>query len=166
MGTLYRRFPTKQALIDEVVGEGRVRLLRLAQDAATRTDGTGLEELLWSAAEFQAEQLGYLDRLWNQSDAQLAALHEFRAIMAHLLVSAQEHGQIRPDVVRADLTVLFWSLRGVIESTRGIAPLAWRRQLELTIAGMRPVSDGRFRAELRGRALSEAEAARAIGAQR
>src|ERR1700759_2475171 len=60
MGTLYRRFPTKQALIDELVGEARRGLLARARAAAEYSDGTGLEVLLVSAGALQAEQLGCL----------------------------------------------------------------------------------------------------------
>jgi hypothetical protein len=31
-----------------------------------------------------------------------------------------------------------WSMRGVLETTRANAPDAWRRHLDLVIAGMRP----------------------------
>jgi hypothetical protein len=34
----------------------------------------------------------------------------------------------------------FWSIRGVIETTRGAAPEAWRRHLDILIAGMRPAA--------------------------
>jgi hypothetical protein len=36
-----------------------------------------------------------------------------------------------------DLTIILWSIRGVIETTRGAAPDAWRRHLDILIAGLR-----------------------------
>jgi len=98
MGTLYRRFPTKQALIDELVGSLRRELLELARDAAERTDGTGLEELLLRAGHLQAEPRGCVERLWRHSDTKLKTMTEFRQILREQLASAQEHGRIRPDV--------------------------------------------------------------------
>ena len=163
MGTLYRRFPTKQALIDELVGEGRRSLLALARTASERTDGTGLEELLWSAGRFMADQLGCLHPVWDQSDAELDAMRDFRRILGRLLHSAQAAGQVRADATRTDLSTVLWSLRGVIETTRTVAPLTWRRHLELLIAGLRPV-DGLFAGDLRERPLSDADARRITGA--
>ena len=160
MGTLYRRFPTKQALIDELVGEARSGLLVRAKAAAELPDGTGLEALLLSAGQLQADQLGCLHQLWNQSDAEFEALREFRGILAQLLVVAQRHGRIRDDVTRTDISIILWSIRGVIETTRGTAPNAWRRHLELLVAGLRPVADGPFASPLRERPLSEAGARR------
>jgi AcrR family transcriptional regulator len=138
MGTLYRRFPHKQALIDELVGGVRRELLVLAQTAAQRADGFGLEELLFHAGQLQADQPGCLQRLWSHSDAELDRLQEFRRVLVTLLDCAQQHGRIRLDVTSTDVTMLLWSLRGVIETTRDVAPTAWRRHLELLIAGFRP----------------------------
>jgi AcrR family transcriptional regulator len=164
MGTLYRRFPTKQALIDELVGEARRKLLALARSAEELTDGTGLEQLLWSAGEFQAGQLGCLHQVWDQSDAELDAMRDFRRILTRLLTDAQSSGRVRADVTRTDLSLALWSVRGVVETTRNVAPLAWRRHLELLIAGLRPVASGPFAGALAERPLRDAEARRITGA--
>jgi AcrR family transcriptional regulator len=162
MGTLYRRFPTKQALIDELVGGARRELLARAQ-AAEVLDGGGLEQLLWSAGEFQAGQLGCLHQVWDQSDAELDAMRDFRRILARLLTDAQNAGRVRADVTRTDLSLVLWSVRGVVETTRTVAPGAWRRHLELLIAGLRPASEP-FAGPLRERPLRDAEARRITGA--
>src|ERR1700712_5816545 len=99
MGTLYRRFPTKQALIDELIGDLRQQLLELARAAGGgHSGGTGLEELLIAVGRLQADQPGCLQRLWNSSGAQLQAMAEFRQLVAELLREAQRHGRIRAEV--------------------------------------------------------------------
>ena len=50
-----------------------------------------------------------------------------------------------------------WSMRGVLETTRTNAPDAWRRHLDLVIAGMRP-ADG----PLAHRPLSQAQVDRIV----
>ena len=65
---------------------------------------------------------------------------------------------------RTDITVIFWSVRAIMDTTRGEAPDAWRRHLELLISGLRPQS-GPFATELRTRAMSEAAAQRITGAE-
>jgi AcrR family transcriptional regulator len=166
MGTLYRRFPTKQALIDELVGGVRRELLGLARAAAQHTDGQGLEELLVHAGQLQADHLGCLERVWDYSDAEQDAMREVRRILHELLVSAQELGRVRRDVTITDITMILWSLRGVIGTTRTIAPNAWRRHLELLVAGLRPVTDGPFTSKLREKPLTDAQAQRVTGAVR
>jgi AcrR family transcriptional regulator len=159
MGTLYRRFPTKQALIDELVGSARRELLTLARTCAERRDGSGLESLLVLAGQLQAGQLGCLQRIWDHSDAELDSMERFRDIVRDLLADGQELGRIRPDVTSTDVSMILWSLRGVIETTRGVAPDIWRRHLELLIAGLRP-SNSRFNNNLRAKAMTETQARR------
>ena len=46
MGTLYRRFPSKEALIEALVSEVLEATIAMAREAAARPDGTGLEHFL------------------------------------------------------------------------------------------------------------------------
>jgi AcrR family transcriptional regulator len=136
VGTLYRRFPTKDALIAELVRELLTRVLDEAHAAREAPSGTGLELFLYATAEAQARHRGCLARLWDdEPTAQLRA--EIRTAMARLLAQAQEHGEIRADAAAGDLDLIFWSLPGVIETTDGL-PQAWRRHLALMLAGLRP----------------------------
>jgi len=164
MGTLYRRFANKQALIDELVGELRRELLAIARRAATATDGTGLEKLLFEAAELQAAQSGCLRRLWQHSAAEPEAIEETRTHIAQLLKAAQRHGLVRHEITPADIAVIMWSVRGVIETTSAVAPRAWRRHLELLVAGMRPVES--TTAMLTEKPLTPAEIRKISGALR
>jgi len=137
MGTLYRRFPTKDALIDELVGELLIDVLSRARVARGLSGGEGLERFLHDVGELQAARLGCLPRLWNTDQhAELQA--EIRAATSGLLADAQRHGRIRTDVVAADVYAVMWSLRGVIEMTKATAPDAWERHLEIIVLGMRP----------------------------
>jgi AcrR family transcriptional regulator len=160
MGTLYRRFPTKQALIDELVGQIRRAMLTHAQEAAQKTDGSGLEALLLAAGQLQAEHPAGVQQLWGRSDAEQVSVREFRRVLKELLRSAQDSGRIRPDVKSGDIQLMMWSLAAVIVATRASAPTAWRRHLDLLIAGLRPVADGPFARQLEGRPLSEAHMSR------
>ncbi|HEX8092681.1 MAG TPA: TetR/AcrR family transcriptional regulator [Jatrophihabitans sp.] len=162
MGTLYRRFPTKQALIDELIGDLRLRLLELARAVSGRSGGTGLEELLTAVGQVQAEQPGCLPQLWNSSGAQPQALTEFRELVVSLLSEAQRHGRIRAEVTPGDITMVFWSVRGVIETTRTVAPAAWRRHLEVLVAGLRPAGDSVPRGVLARKPLTETQLRRIL----
>jgi AcrR family transcriptional regulator len=140
MGTLYRRFPSKQALIDELVGGMRQGLLDVAHAADASPDGTGLETLLLGAGELLAAHPGCLRQLWAHSDAGIEAIEEFRRLIATLLSAAQQHGRVRADITPSDISVALWSVSGIIEITGTAAPTAWRRHLQLLIAGLRPVA--------------------------
>lgn len=137
MGTLYRRFPTKDALIDELVRELLIDVLGEVRAAHNVPEGRGLETFLHDLGKLQSARLGCLPRLWNTSQhAELQA--EIRVAIAALLADAQRQGRVRKDLVPADVFAVMWSLRGVIETTKATAPEAWERHLEIILLGMRP----------------------------
>ena len=152
MGTLYRRFPTKEDLVDELVQTTLRHFVELAEQARTQPDGSGLEVFLRAASVLQADNRGCLPRLWAGSaagDEQVAAA---RRNIAALLVQAKAHGRVRQEITGTDVTVILWSLRGVIESSGATALTVWKRHLELIIAGLRPSAE-----PLRSPALSRAQ---------
>jgi AcrR family transcriptional regulator len=160
IGTLYRRFPNKDALIRQLVDGLLEDLLTAANVALETTDGHGLEAYVRRVGALQASHRGYLSQLWESGSPQLiAALREAHAT---LLRTAQNAGVIRSDITTTDLALLMWSLRGIVEMTAGHAPGAWQRHLDITFAGMRPHA-----AVLAHPPISSAEAAAAsAGAQR
>lgn len=135
MGTLYRRFPSKEALIEALVSEVLETTIALAEDAATRPDGTGLEYFLEASSAYQAEHLGCLPKLWSTDHPLIPVA---RRHIADLLAEAQAHGRVRLDLRSTDISLVLWSIRGVLETTGANAPEARRRHLDLLIAGMRP----------------------------
>jgi AcrR family transcriptional regulator len=136
MGTLYRRFPTKDALIEALVHDLLETIIAMARHAAQQPEGTGLEHFLEATSDYQANNPGCLPRLWH--DTEHGLVQTARRLIAELLEDAKRHHRIRDDLTSTDLNVIMWSLRGVIQSTRSLAPDAWRRHLELLTAGMRP----------------------------
>lgn len=138
MGTLYRRFPTKQALVDELVAGLRAELAAVARTARAQPDDVCLDHLMRGAAAHLYAHRGCLHQLWHQSEAGIELLQEFRAGLGELLARAQRAGVARPELVPADITVALWGVRGVIEVSQAHAPDAWQRHLEVTLAGFRP----------------------------
>jgi AcrR family transcriptional regulator len=139
MGTLYRRFPTKDALIAELVRALLTEVVTDARQVLEYYDGQGLESFLYAAGAHLASQRGCLARVWWPSVAP-DLVQEARGLIADLLGDAQRHGQIRSDVTATDITVILWSIRGVIETTHSVAPDGWRRHLGIVLAGLRPTS--------------------------
>lgn len=137
MGTLYRRFPTKEALIDALVSAILDDVLQDARDARDAPDGQGLQRFLVAVGGRQAQPHGSLPRLWS-SERHAEPTAQIQAEIEALLTDAQEHGRVRADAVPEDVFAIIWSLRGVNESTRGVAPDAWRRHLEIILAGLEP----------------------------
>jgi AcrR family transcriptional regulator len=135
MGTLYRHFPTKEALIDALVRDVLERIIEMAEQALAQPGGAGLEQFLAASSAYQAEHRGCLPRLWS-TDHEL--VHAARALIIRLLADAKRHGRVREELTNTDVTVVMWSIRGIVEATGDLAPDAWQRHLDLLIAGMRP----------------------------
>jgi AcrR family transcriptional regulator len=140
MGTLYRRFPTKDALISALVHDVLTTMLKLAAEGAERGGGTGLEYFLEAASAYQAAHRGCLPRLWV-AGTEHDLVQEIRRLIDAMLTDAKRHGRVRADITNADVTIALWAVRGIIETTQGRAPEAWQRHLDVYIAGLRPAAE-------------------------
>lgn len=154
MGTLYRRFPTKDALITELVRELLTDVLRAAREALAVPGGDGLEQFLGAAAESHIAHRGCLPRLWSSPDTD-ALRQEVREVMLQLFLDAQEHRRVRADADISDVDLVLWSLSGVIETTHGQSETAWRRGLAIIVAGLRPAGGALTEPALSPSALQE-----------
>ncbi len=140
IGTLYRRFPTKDALVSELVRQVYDDFLALADEALSAPDGEGLEQVLYGTGAILASNRGCLSRMWNDDETTILR-DEYRRILFELLARAKQHGRIREDAADADLDLIFWSVRGVVATTRGVTDTGWRRTMAIMIAGLRPGAD-------------------------
>jgi AcrR family transcriptional regulator len=146
MGTLYRHFPNKQALLIAMVGERFRGMADLARAAERITDpGEAFETILrgyLDAADgdagFQLALMGTDDLQWERITREKA---EFAEIVTRIIDRAVASGQVRADLTVADFTVL---ARGVI-STMYFKPGGssdWRRHLELALDSVRAGTRG------------------------
>ena len=140
-GTLYRRFATKEALLDAILGEVLERYHTLSIEALREDDAfAGLELLLEQTARLQLENRAFLDviALRLRDEPRLAAARErVRPLIEQLVANAQAQGTLRADLAPADVQVLVWELGRVVETTGGLAPELWRRYLALALDGLR-----------------------------
>jgi AcrR family transcriptional regulator len=160
VGTLYRRFPTKELLIEAVVSEVLEAVLSAARAALEHeSPADGLTEYLRAVGWLQFEHAGCLTRLWNDSPGDVR--DRIEAAGRSLLTRAQDAGAVRADLVYEDVVVLFWSLRGVIEATSTVSPEAWLRHLDLLVTALAPDGEPLHHPPLTAEQVAEAKAATA-----
>jgi AcrR family transcriptional regulator len=135
IGTVYRHFPNKQALIDELVRLILDELIAAAQSALAHDDGTGLETFLRSLGQSLADHHGYADKIMKQAPSD--GIDQLRVLIAQLLDQAREHARVNQHVTPGDILATAWAMRGIIETTAGIVPQAWQRHLDIHLAGLR-----------------------------
>ena len=140
VGTVYRHFETKEALLVELLRE-KFRLFTARAREALEQDGEPfavLEDLLRRNAETAASDAavqhalaGAGDDIWMQAAPEQAALI---AVTAELIERARIAGTVRPDLEANDIAML---MCGVC-STMGDRPgFDWRRHLDLVIDMLR-----------------------------
>jgi AcrR family transcriptional regulator len=117
-GTVYRHFPTKEALF-EAVSLARVQdLVADARERAAAQDpGTAFDGFLARLAEEAGAKRDLPDALAGVgSHAMAEAVAELHEALATLLARAQEAGAIRPELTVADLVALFKGLLAVVRA--------------------------------------------------
>jgi AcrR family transcriptional regulator len=140
-GTLYRRFPTKDALIAAVQSERFDELAELA-DAALAVDDAwdAFTAFMVAVVERQATDRGFRDiiSLRLRREHQLApGRARVQDLLRQLVRRAQADGAIRDDVSLEDVTVLIWGAGRIVESTVDVDPEFWRRYLTLVLDALR-----------------------------
>ena len=143
-GTLYRHFPTREALFEAVVQE---RLQRLVDAARARLDAEPAGAALFAFVELlvveAAPKRDLVDALTGAGvdvRARLATTAaELRAQLDLLLARAQRAHDVRAEVTVADLMAL---LSGILRSQHADPPDAAdpARALAIVRDGMRPVA--------------------------
>ncbi|MCK9877004.1 TetR/AcrR family transcriptional regulator [Frankia sp. Ag45/Mut15] len=141
LGTLYRHFPTREALLEALLRQGFDRLVELSDTlAATRPPAAALTEWLRELAAGAGTYQGLpasLVAIMDDPDSALAvSCAALRSAGTRLLERAQADGEIRPDVTGTDVFVLTTAVAALTE--RG--PLAQRRDhlLGVMLDGLRP----------------------------
>ncbi|MFD0783037.1 TetR/AcrR family transcriptional regulator [Micromonospora azadirachtae] len=134
--TLYRRFPTKDALVREVLATFFGQLVELAGQALTEPPQRCLDVYFETVGYQLAARRGFMHGMWGElAPAELVA--ELEARTGQLLDRAQRGGGAAQSVTLADIAATIWALRGIIHTAGQAAPDAWRRHLGYVLAGLR-----------------------------
>lgn len=115
IGTLYRHFPTKDALIAAIVIERTARMADEADAALAEEDaGTALFALIERLIEEGEKKRDFVEALGTSDLLMTPALEQSRArfkkALAKLVARAQEQGAVRDDVQAADITAMIKGL--------------------------------------------------------
>jgi AcrR family transcriptional regulator len=141
VGTVYRHFPTKEALLDALAQDKFERLAAAARRALEVSDPwQGFVELMTYAARSMSDDRGLAEAMDQRSEAcgaaaEAAGLNE---LTAQLVERAQAAGELRPDVGPSDVPSLICGLGRAVRAGAGGAPaMSWGRYLEIILAGLR-----------------------------
>jgi AcrR family transcriptional regulator len=133
LGTIYRHFANKEALVNELARQ----LLEAAVDIAERHVASGEDALrpyLWDVAELLGSQPGIIRTIWNFPGSETLTARS-RSAQAALLRRAQEAGSVRGDLVPEDVAVALFAVTGILDIGRAAAASGWQRHLEAVLIG-------------------------------
>ncbi|RJQ79588.1 TetR/AcrR family transcriptional regulator [Amycolatopsis panacis] len=141
VGTVYRRFPGKEHLVEAMFAERLDEMGELARKALHATDPwQGFVDFLWQTAELHTDDRGLRDILLSNAfghEHVAEAKARIVPLVTQLMERAQAAGQLRADLVPTDLPLLNQMIGAVTEYTAHAEPHAWRRCMALLIDGLR-----------------------------
>ena len=146
VGTVYRRFRTKEELVEALFKERIDSVAALAEEALRAPDPwSGLVSFMEQMTEMMAGDLGLRQMLMFATYGQdrVAYARQRNAPLVQRMVErAQAAGQLRTDLRQTDIPFIVFMLADATQLAHGASPGIWRRYLALILDGMRPGREG------------------------
>ena len=146
VGTVYRRFRTKEELIEALFMDRLDQIAVIADEAFEVPDPwSGLVCFMERMAEIMAGDVGLRQMLMFATYGQdLVAVARQRnaPLLQRLVERAQAAGQVRTDLKQTDIMFIIFMMTEAARLAQAANPAVWRRYLTLILDGMRPDREG------------------------
>jgi AcrR family transcriptional regulator len=157
VGTVYRRFPSKEHLVEALFVAKFEEINELAEKALAVPDAwEGFVQFAWKTAELHTADRGLREVMLSTTFGQdKVALAREKMIpnCTRLVERAQAAGQLRADLKPTDLPLLHLMIGSVADYAHEVQPGLWRRYLCVLLDGLRAVPGES--SELKSPALDE-----------
>jgi AcrR family transcriptional regulator len=146
VGTVYRHFPTKEALAEAIAADHFDRLAASAREALGEPDPwTAFSTFLRSSAQVQAGDRALAEVMAAEPEVMCDAANrrpDLHEAFAELVKRAQDAGELRGDLVPADVPMLICGIgRATLAGSAG-PTMSTRRYLEIMLDGLRAPGSG------------------------
>jgi AcrR family transcriptional regulator len=146
VGTVYRRFRTKEELVEALFMSRLAAVAAIADQALEAPDPwSGLVSFMERMAEIMAGDLGLRQILMFATygrDLVAVARERNAPLVERLVERAQAAGQLRSDLRQTDIVFIVFVLTEAAQLAQAASPGIWRRYLALILDGMRPARAG------------------------
>jgi AcrR family transcriptional regulator len=140
VATVYRRFASKDELVEALFEQAVFEIVALAEMAVAMDDSwEGLAWFLEKVSELQAEDLGLRDVILHGGDTEnrvSLARDNIIPLVTRLVERAQRDGYLRGEFLPTDIPLIELMVSTVAAYTSAAAPGLWRRYLSLLLDGM------------------------------
>jgi AcrR family transcriptional regulator len=141
VGTVYRRFPDKELLIEALFEQRIDELVAIAEAARDEDDAwDGLVHFFERVVALQAADRGLKEVVLTPARGQervARARARIGPVVDGLLERAKAEGALRSDVAGPDLGLIQFMLGALADATRDVEPELWRRFLAIILDGLR-----------------------------
>ena len=139
IGTVYRRFPTKETLVQVLFAERMQAVASLAESAVTAESAwDGVVMFLSTSARMHADDRGLHHAALSLGTHQFAEIKErVTTMLDRLITRAQAEGSLRRDIVVTDFPIIFALVGELAGTGAGCRADVYHRYLQLIIDGMR-----------------------------
>lgn len=140
IGTLYRHFPDKQALVTEMVRQRFAQFSEIAAEAEQIVDPfESLEAALLTSMTAVEGDIGFQFAMMRSEELEWEGIEEDKAGFAdsvtRILERAKEAGVVRPDITFDDFPMILCGITSTMYFKPGGAD--WKRHLGLILDGLR-----------------------------
>jgi AcrR family transcriptional regulator len=141
VGTVYRRFRTKEELVEAIFEDGIDQLTALAESALHEADSwRALVLFVERLCEVTATDRGLREAVFSTAyggDRVEASRLRLNPAVTKLIERAKGDGHLRPDVSPTDVPFLSLLAGTVHEYAGHIEPVLWRRYVTIILEGLR-----------------------------
>jgi AcrR family transcriptional regulator len=139
VGTVYRHFPTKEAMVEEIARAGYEQLCAFAREALEEADAwKAFSDFMWRGAWLHRNNQAQCEIHATRPDVMVRVAgdkHELLEMVAELIARGQRDGVLRADLTKDDMPVLWCSIGAAQQHAAGDS--GWERYLELMLDGLR-----------------------------
>jgi AcrR family transcriptional regulator len=143
IGTVYRHFPSRQALIEAIAYPFFERGLQLAQSVQREhPESERFHAYTRGFARTLAEHGVHGQCTWDAPAAE-PVRSELRALISAFVEDGKRGGTLRLDFTAEDAFSLLWTIAALVEAANEATPELWQRHIELLLDGLsgRPPRD-------------------------
>jgi len=138
VGTVYRHFPTKEALVAALAVSLFERVLQAGREALAMEDPwEAFTSALWTGGETLSSDRAFTE-IVGQAEIpfSIELQTEMYEVYSRLIERAKASGDLRPDIVLDDIPMFMCGI-GMATVKPHCCPNAWRRHLTVVIDGLR-----------------------------
>ena len=158
VGTVYRRFPTREELFDELFYDRVDAVAGIAEEALTVEDPwEGLCQFMQRDFELQSSDRGLREFMLGRSDStelRRRSGERIQPLVAELVERAHVAGRLRADVGQGDIEIILGMLGSLMDASLHVNPDLWRRYLAMVLNG---IQRGDWQEEIPGKPPGQRE---------